>query len=241
MQRWRRQFMRLLQILLGLLCVAAIALAAQLYRHAQAPTDAVLVLGGSIRREIYAAQLAQELPDVPILISGGSQTPCISLIFEREQASLEQVYSDRCARGTWGNFYHSTPILRSWQARHVRLVTSPSHLPRALWMARLHLGIHGIWVELDQVAETGQPGNQERPWKTALDLIRTAGSAIASLFEPARPHCPLIRPPQARDWASWEQLKPKVKPAKIHCEHQASLDGLVTQWGAQLERYRQAQ
>ncbi|MEM8639231.1 MAG: YdcF family protein [Cyanobacteria bacterium P01_G01_bin.54] len=238
MKRWQwGRLTRVLQLLLGLLVIVTIALTSQLYRHAQAPTDAILVLGGSIRREIHAAHLAKQFPEIPILISGGSPTPCISLLFEREQASLAQVYGDRCAQNTWGNFYHSTPILRSWQARHVRLVTSKSHLPRALWMARLHLGIHGIWVEPDLVIETGQPGNREHPLKTALDLLRTAGSAIWSLFEAARPHCPLMRPPPATDWASWD----KIKPGNVHCEQQGNLDAAVEQWRQELERYRQRQ
>ncbi|NEO84311.1 MAG: YdcF family protein [Spirulina sp. SIO3F2] len=235
--RRRRSLTWVLRGILSLILVIAIALSSQLYRHAQQPTDAILVLGGSIKREMHVAEVAKALPDVPILISGGSDLPCISLIFERVQTPLDQVYSDRCAQNTWGNFYHSTPILRSWQAHHVRLITSASHLPRALWMARLHLGVHGIWVEPDIVIETGQPGNQERSLKTVLDLIRTLGSALWSLREPAQPHCPLKRPPASRDFVQWQRLK----PGQVHCEHQAGLDAAVEQWQQELHNYRQQQ
>lgn len=233
--RWRQILKWVLRGLLGLIVTIAIALSSQLYRHAHQPTDAILVLGGSIQREIHGAELAKVLPDVPILISGGSDLPCISLIFERAQASLAPVYSDRCAQNTWGNFYHSTPILRSWQAKHVRLITSGSHLPRALWMARLHLGVHGIWVEPDIVRETGRPGNQEHALKTALDLVRTFGSALWSLREAAQPHCPLERPAASQDFAQWQQLK----PGKVHCEHQAGLDAAVERWQQDLQQHRQ--
>lgn len=37
------------------------------------PVDAFFVLGGSIQREIYVAQLDQKYPEIPILISQGSQ------------------------------------------------------------------------------------------------------------------------------------------------------------------------
>jgi len=52
----------------------------------QKPVEAILVLGGSIRREIYVANLAQQYPDIPILISQGSEDPCILLLFERAKA-----------------------------------------------------------------------------------------------------------------------------------------------------------
>ncbi|MGB3208787.1 MAG: hypothetical protein WBB28_27670 [Crinalium sp.] len=42
---------------------------------ASRPVDAFFVLCGSIQREIYVAQLAQKYPEIPILISQGSQEP----------------------------------------------------------------------------------------------------------------------------------------------------------------------
>jgi hypothetical protein len=41
------------------------------------PVDAFFVLGGSIQQEIYLAQLATQYPHIPILISSGSEDPCI--------------------------------------------------------------------------------------------------------------------------------------------------------------------
>ncbi|MGL5196573.1 MAG: hypothetical protein ACRC8Y_23525, partial [Chroococcales cyanobacterium] len=46
--------------------------AAQMLRlqsAAAGSVDAILVLGGSIKREIYVTQFARENPDIPILIS----------------------------------------------------------------------------------------------------------------------------------------------------------------------------
>lgn len=224
------------RVLLTTILVLLIWDASRLYLHAQQPTDAVLVLGGSIRREMSAAQLRKTLPDIPILISGGSPVPCLALLFERENASLNKVYSDRCPRGTWGNVYHSTPILRSWHSQHVRLITSPSHLPRALWMARIHLGIHGIWVESAPVVEQGHPGNKEYWWKTGLDLLRTLGSALWSLFEAPQAHCPLTSIPSSTDLAQWDGVK---RPEAVKCEHQGGLDEALAQWQQQLNAYRQ--
>lgn len=46
------------------------------------------VLGGSIWQEIYVVQLANQYPHIPILISSGSEDPCIWLILQREGADL---------------------------------------------------------------------------------------------------------------------------------------------------------
>lgn len=45
------------------------------------PVDGFFVLGGSIRREIHAAQLAKQYPQIPILISQGSLNPCTWIVF----------------------------------------------------------------------------------------------------------------------------------------------------------------
>ncbi|NEQ51978.1 MAG: YdcF family protein, partial [Leptolyngbya sp. SIO3F4] len=85
--------------ILGLLLTVAIATLVKvgnLWRSSQLPTDAYLVLGGSIRREMYMAQLASERSQ-PILISAGSADPCIRLLFEQAEAPLEQVWLEHCA------------------------------------------------------------------------------------------------------------------------------------------------
>ena len=117
------------------------------------PVDAFFVLGGSIRREIYVAQLAKQYPHIPILISRGSQDPCIWLIFQREGADLQQVSLETCANSTFDNFYYGTPILQRWGVHKVKLITSGTHVLRAKLMAQIILGSHGIWVEPEIVQE----------------------------------------------------------------------------------------
>jgi uncharacterized SAM-binding protein YcdF (DUF218 family) len=153
---------------------------------AQQPVDLFFVLGGSIRREIYVSQLAKQFPNTRILISTGSDDPCIFKLFERVNAPVEQVWLEKCADSTFGNFFFSLPLLKQWQIHHVKLITSESHLPRAKWMAQILLGAHGMWVEVDVVEETGIPGNQESGLKTILDLMRAVIWAVASQgFDPS--------------------------------------------------------
>jgi uncharacterized SAM-binding protein YcdF (DUF218 family) len=191
------------------------SLALQLHSAAAQPVDAYLVLGGSIRREIYIAQVAKQHPNIPILISQGSQDPCIWLIFQREAAPVQQIWLEKCADSTFGNFYFSVPILHEWGMRHVKLVTSPTHLPRAKWMAQILLGARGIWVEPDLVEEQGVPANTESVLKTGLDITRSLGWAVLSQF--VQPECSQVVPLADINLQQWRE-------SGFKCEHQAGIE-----------------
>jgi uncharacterized SAM-binding protein YcdF (DUF218 family) len=167
------------------------------------PVDAFFVLGGSIRRENYVTELAKQHPETPILISQGSQDPCIWLIFQRAQAPIRQVWLEKCAESTFGNFYFNIPLLRQWHVHKVKLITSATHLPRAKWMAQIMLGSHGIWVEPEIVPEKGVPGNQESWLKTSLDLGRSLLWAMVS--QVYSPSCAKVIPLSEVDIQKWRQ------------------------------------
>ena len=202
----------------GVMAVALtwmLALGIQLRQGATAPVDAVLVLGGSIRREIHVAQATDLATTVPILISQGSPDPCIRRLFQAKPRGIEQVWLEKCAHSTFENFVFALPILNRWHVHHVRVVTSPSHLPRAQWMAQILLGAHGFWVDMDIVAEPGIPGNQEFFLKTALDLIRSCAWGLIS--QVYAPRCSQVIPLTAVDLDDWAVQG-------YHCEHQGGLD-----------------
>ncbi|BAY76869.1 hypothetical protein NIES25_33270 [Nostoc linckia NIES-25] len=178
------------------------------------PVDTFFVLGGSIRRETYVVQQAKQYPQIPILISHGSPDPCIWLIFQREFASLENVWLEKCANSTFENFYYSIPLLRKWGVHKVKLITSPTHLPRAKWMAQILLGAHGIWVEPEIVQESGVPGNQESWLKTGLDLTRSLFWAILSQI--IQPQCSNVTRLADVDIQAWQSRG-------FRCEHQGGV------------------
>lgn len=212
------RFKGLRRMLLGLLAVVACWLAiagTQLYRHAQQPADAVLVLGGSIRREIYMAESVAQGNALPVLISQGSQPPCIRILFDRVAAPLANVWLENCAQSTFDNYRYSLPILQRWGTHHVQVVTSQTHLPRAQWLAQIILGSHGIWVEMTIVDETGVPANVERPLKTALDVARSLGWALVS--QVYMPRCNDLIALGSVDMVAWEGQGFK-------CEHQAGIE-----------------
>jgi uncharacterized SAM-binding protein YcdF (DUF218 family) len=202
-----------------LLFVALVAwvtiLSTQLYRHAQQPPDAILVLGGSIRREIVVAEAAAQGNQLPILISHGSPPPCVRILFERVAAPLENVWLEPCAESTFDNYRYSLPTLKAWGTHHVQVVTSAKHLPRAHWLALILLGSHGIWPSMSPVPEKGVPANVEYPLKTLLDVLRSLGWALVS--QVYRPSCQSLEPLSGVDLVAWEQ-------AGFHCEHQAGID-----------------
>ncbi len=182
--------------------------------NANKPVDGLLVLGGSIRREIHVAKLAKEYPEIPILISTGSDDPCILLIFQREKASIGYVWLERCARSTFGNYFFSTPILRSWGVHKVKVLTSSSHLPRAKLLGQIMLGAKGIWAEIEIVKEKGVPGNRESKLKTSLDLTR--GLLWGFVSQAIQPSCSEITHLSEVELEEWIEKG-------FSCEHQGKV------------------
>lgn len=179
------------------------------------PVDAFFVLGGSIRREISVAELAKQYPKTPILISRGSPDPCIWLIFQQKAADkMQNVWLEKCANSTFGNFYYGIPILHQWGVHKVKLLTSSTHLPRAKWMAQILFGARGIWVEVEIVQEQGIPGNRESWLKTGLDITRSLlWVGLSPIIEPK---CSSVTKLVEVDIATWQRQGFK-------CERQGNL------------------
>ena len=219
LRKFRKQWQWLQKIVGGLCLIFGgwlILTTITLVWASSVPVDAYFMLGGSIRREIYVTQVTQKYPQIPVLISSGSQPPCIKLIFQREAAELQNVWLENCATSTFENFYYGIPILRQWGVHKVKLITSPTHLPRAKWMAQILFGAHGIWVEPDIVEEVGIPGNYEAGWKTGLDVTRSLFWAVLSqIIHPQCSNVTRLAEVNMQDWQS----------RGFQCEHQGGIRG----------------
>jgi uncharacterized SAM-binding protein YcdF (DUF218 family) len=214
-QRVRRWLLWLSIAVIGYATLSlAVNLGIRAPANADRPADAILVLGGSIRREIYVTTLANRYPDLPILISQGSKDPCILLLFQRARARTDKVWLEKCADSTFGNFFFSVPILKSWGARKVKVVTSPTHLPRAEWLAKIHLLSRGMAVEMDIAGEIGVPGNHESRRKTALDIGRSLVWAFVSQI--VSPPCWDVTPLDSVNIETW-------RDEGFECEHQGGI------------------
>ncbi|NER81356.1 MAG: YdcF family protein [Leptolyngbya sp. SIO1D8] len=202
-------------LLLVILSLWFAVIGTQLYRHAQQPADAILVLGGSIRREIFMAESVAQGNRLPVLISQGSQPPCIRILFDRVSAPLDNVWLENCADSTFDNYRYSLPVLKEWGTQHVQVVTSATHLPRAAWLAKIILGSHGMWVDMVTVEEQGVPGNVETPIKTALDVVRSLGWAVISQLY--NPQCNSVFSLDTVDLAVWSEQG-------FQCEYQGGIE-----------------
>ncbi|MBO0351744.1 YdcF family protein [Phormidium pseudopriestleyi FRX01] len=202
-------------LILGILGGLATAQITRLQSAASGPVDAILVLGGSIKREMYVTQFARQHPEIPIVISQGSAAPCVQLIFERDRAPVQNVWLEQCAYSTFTNFTFSGELLKQWDVKKVKVITSQTHLPRAKWLAQILLGAKNIAVEIETVPEEGIPGNKEFWLKTVLDVTR---SLIWTLIEPFySPDCQQVQRLSEIDLTQWQ-------PEDYQCEHQGQLD-----------------
>ncbi len=140
------------------------------WKASQQTPSSIVVLGGGIRREILAAQLAQSYPNLPIIVSSGSSLPCLYRVFIVEnKVAWRRLTVDFRATDTLTNFTALVPYLQSNQSRKVFMVTSEGNLPRASMLAWLIWGSRGIAAE--PVLVEGE-GHDESWLKTFADSIR---------------------------------------------------------------------
>src|SRR5262245_52288346 len=98
---WNKRALRVLSIL-SLITASWLTLRGiQLWIASGEPVGVYFVLGGSPYREVQAAQLAKQHPEIPVLISSGSPEPCIFLMFKKLGAPVNNVWTEQCARNTF--------------------------------------------------------------------------------------------------------------------------------------------
>ncbi len=153
-------------MLLGLVIQAGIIL-----RNQRAEPDAAIVLEGDPRRIRYAAQFAKVHPALPIYISSEPVFYRVYLdTLAEEQVPIERFNLRTCASDTLTNFTCIAGVLRQHGYRHLDLITSEHHMPRALTTGRIVLGRHGMAVTPLPVAT--RRGSRESPLRTLRDALR---------------------------------------------------------------------
>lgn len=106
--------------------------------------QAVLVLGGSSRRELSAAQLAAQFPSLDIWVSSGLPSAQSNEIFLEKNVPLSRVNFDYKATDTVTNFTTIVGKLQEREIQHIYLITSDFHMRRATAIAFWVLGSRGI-------------------------------------------------------------------------------------------------
>lgn len=106
--------------------------------------EALLVLGGSQRREIFAAEFARDRPELEIWVSSGSNPEYSEWVFAEAGIALERLHLDYQAVDTVTNF---TTLVDEFKARGIKniyLITSDDHMRRASIIGEIVLGSRGI-------------------------------------------------------------------------------------------------
>jgi uncharacterized SAM-binding protein YcdF (DUF218 family) len=126
------------------------------------PPQAILVLGGATEREIYAAQLAQEHPDLPIWVSSGSNREYSEWVFAEAGIDPARLNLDFRAVDTVTNFTTLADEFKASDIRNLYLITSDYHMRRARLIGSIVLGSRGIHFRALEVTSARSPESVEK-------------------------------------------------------------------------------
>ena len=139
--------------------------------------QAILTLGGSPNREIVAANLASENPELIVWVSSGTDSHVANQIFSDVGIKQDRYFLDDRATDTVTNFTTLVKNFRKFQIKHLYLVTSEFHMPRAKAIATIILGSQGIVFTPIVVANTRYDNPEPK-----VKIIRDIGRSILWLF-----------------------------------------------------------
>ncbi|MEM9215031.1 MAG: YdcF family protein [Cyanobacteria bacterium P01_F01_bin.150] len=139
------------------------------WRNLPAP-DAVLVLGGAMEREQFAAEFAQRNPDLPIWVSSGSTREYAEWVFAEAGISDDRIHLDYRAVDTVTNFTTMVEEFKNLGFDSVYVITSDYHMRRAWWIGQIVFGSQGIHLKPVTIDRDRPP----EPWrKTVRDGVRS--------------------------------------------------------------------
>ena len=124
--------------------------------------DALLVLGGHEERERFAAELAQENPNLPIWISSGSPKEYAQDIFAKAGIESDRLHFDYRASDTVTNFTTLVDKLKAEGIDSVYLITSENHMKRAMIIGDIIFGSKGIDFQPIAVPSNNPPEPLEK-------------------------------------------------------------------------------
>ncbi len=133
--------------------------------------EALLVLGGHEERERFAAQLAQEHPQLPIWVSSGSPEAYAQKIFARAGIKSDRLNFDYRASDTVTNFTTLVDELQAKGIDSVYLITSENHMKRAKIIGDIVLGSRGIDFKPIYVPSNNPPEPIEKCWRDGARSI----------------------------------------------------------------------
>lgn len=163
-RRQKAKFRRRRWFVLGVITLMG-AIAYHQIEAALRQPKAIFVLGGHEEREQFAAQFAQQHPDLKVWVSSGSPPEYARQIFAKYQIEGDRLQLDYRAEDTVTNFTSLVEELKREGIDSVYLVTSENHMNRAKLVAQIVFGTNNIAVK-------PIPVPSEYPPETTLKSIR---------------------------------------------------------------------
>ncbi|GAP97586.1 YdcF family protein [Leptolyngbya sp. NIES-2104] len=137
-------------------------------RQEASPSEIILVLGGGVEREQFAAQFAQQYPNLKIWVSTGTNQAAD--IFRSAGIDSSRVYLDCRATDTVTNFTTVATDFKHKGIEHVYVLTSAGHMTRATAIANVVFGSQNIAYTPVNVPSTYP---EESPLRIARDVGRS--------------------------------------------------------------------
>ena len=164
-----------LAIMFGLASIIPVKIAIAF--HQTAVPQGIFVLGGESKRMEFAAQFWQSHKDLDIWVSDcASNLNYDLLIFQRFGVPDERLRLDGTATDTVTNFTTLVGDFVKYKIQHIYLITSDYHMRRAVAIATIVLGSHGIVVTPLSVPSSGHKS------ESSVRVLRDCGRSLLWIF-----------------------------------------------------------
>ena len=149
------------------------------------PPQALLVLGGAIEREAFAAEFARQHPNINIWVSSGTNPEYAEWLFSEAGISHSRLHLDYDAVDTVTNFTTIVDKLQSQGITSVYLITSDDHMRRARVIGEIVFGSRGISLKPLPVPSGRSPEPIEKAIRDGVRAILwlTTGYTGADLVD----------------------------------------------------------
>ncbi|MBU7586820.1 MAG: YdcF family protein [Nostoc sp. TH1S01] len=145
-------------------------------QHQTPKPQAILTLGAWTDREKTAAEIASWYPSLDVWVSSGTPPELVQPIFQAAGVSKSRLHLDYRAVDTVTNFTTVIPEFQRRNIRHIYLITSEFHMPRAKAIATVILGSQGI--AFTPISVPSENPKQEN----VLPTIRDIGRSLVWIF-----------------------------------------------------------
>lgn len=178
----RRSRVRLFVWLMPMLAASLLCGYKQIESHFVQP-EAIFVLGGAEKREVFAAKFAHQHPNLPIWVSSGSPKGYAKWLFTKAGIEANRVHLDYQAVDTVTNFTSLVDQLEAQGINSVYLITSDDHMRRARVIGEIVFGSRGIALKPVSVSSGRQPEPIEKAFRDGARALLwvTTGHTGATL------------------------------------------------------------